>query len=201
MVGVGVATTARTRLGNADPTSDDNAHARGPRDDGPSIGALARSDLGVWSLFRAVLTVVAVVIGYWLTSDLDPFWTAIALLIVFQPDVDQTLFKAAQRGLGTLVGVATAAAETDVVSSDPAIAIIVLVTAFGAVAFYSANYMIYAFFLTNAVLLYYWLAVDQVSGPAQRLTATIIGIALAIGGMALLAQRARQSPTTADAPA
>jgi uncharacterized membrane protein YccF (DUF307 family) len=58
--------------------------------------------------------------------------------------------------------------------------------------------MIYAFFLTNAVLLYYWLAVDhQVSGPAQRLTATLIGIALALGGMALVALRGRRSPTTA----
>lgn len=61
--------------------------------------------------------------------------------------------------------------------------------------------MIYVFFLTNAVLLYYWLALDQhVSGPAQRLTATIIGIALALGGMALVARRGRQPPTTTRSP-
>jgi Fusaric acid resistance protein-like len=199
MVVIGVATAARTRWGKAQPTSDDNAPARRPRDERPSIGALVRSDLGVWSLLRAVLTVVAVVIGYWLTSeDLDPFWTAIALLVVMQPDLDKTLFKAAQRGLGTLVGVATATAVIDVVSSGPPIVVIVLIVTFGAVAFYTANYMIYAFFLTNAVLLYYWLAVDhQVSGPAQRLTATLIGIALALGGMALVALRGRRSPTTA----
>jgi len=60
--------------------------------------------------------------------------------------------------------------------------------------------MIYAFFLTNAVLLYYWLALDHGgSGPAQRLAATIIGIALALfGGMALVALRGRQQPPTAD---
>ena len=152
----------------------------------------------MWSLVRAVLTVVAVVIGYWLTSDLDPFWTAITVLIVLQPDLDKTLFKAAQRGLGTLVGVATATAVIDVVSSGPATVVIVLIATFAAIVFYRANYMIYAFFLTNAVLLYYWLAVDhEASGPAQRLTATIIGIALALGGMALVALRGRQSPTTA----
>ena len=199
MVVIAVATLVRTRWGKAQPTADDNAPAPGPRADRPSIGALVRSDLGVWSLLRAVLTVVAVVIGYWLTSDLDPFWTAIALLVVIQPDLDKTLFKAAQRGLGTLVGVATAAAVTDVVSSDPLVVAVMLIAAFGTIAFYSANYMIYAFFFaTNAVLLYYWLAVHpEVSGPARRLAATIIGIALALGGMALVALRQRRSPTTA----
>lgn len=50
--------------------------------------------------------------------------------------------------------------------------------------------MIYAFFLTNSVLSYYWLAVDhEVSGPGLRLTATIIGIALAIGGVAIVTVR------------
>ena len=59
--------------------------------------------------------------------------------------------------------------------------------------------MIYAFFLTNAVMLYYWLAVDhKVSGPALRLTATIIGIALALAGMAAGgATGERQSAATA----
>jgi uncharacterized membrane protein YccC len=147
-----------------------------------------RSDLGVWSLVRAVLTVVAVVIGYWLTSNLDPFWTAITVIIVMQPDLDKTLFKAAQRGLGTLVGVATTTAVIEVVNSGPPIVVIVLIATFAAIVFYRANYMIYAFFLTNAVMLYYWLAVDhKVSGPALRLTATIIGIALALAGMALVA--------------
>ena len=170
--------------------------------DAPSIRELARSDLGVWSLLRAVLTVLAVVIGYRLTSDLDPFWTAIAVLIVLQPDFDKTLFKAAQRGLGTLVGAATATALVDVVSSDPPVVVLVLIATFGAVALYSANYLIYAFFLTNAVLLYYWLALDhEVSGPAQRLTATIIGIALALGGMALVALRGRRQPTPTMPPA
>ena len=198
MAVIGVATVARTKLGKTHPTSDDNAQSHQPRHDRSGIGALARSDIGVWSLVRAILTVVAVVIGYSLTSDLDPFWTAIALLVVIQPDLDKTSFKAAQRGLGTLVGAATATALVDVVSSEPPIVVIVVIATFGAVAFYSANYMIYAFFLTNAVLLYYWLAVDhEVSGPAVRLTATIIGIALALGGMALVALRGRHLTTAA----
>ena len=64
---------------------------------------------------------------------------------------------------------------------------VALVAVCGAVAFYYANYLIYAFFLTNAVLLYYSLAAGQdVSGPALRLAATLIGIAFAFGGTALL---------------
>jgi uncharacterized membrane protein YccC len=154
-----------------------------------------RSGLGMWSLLRAVLVVVATLIGYWLTdSDLDPFWTAIVVLIVFQPDLQQTVFKAAQRGLGTLVGAMTAAALLAVTSSEPVIVAVALVGTFGAVAFYGANYMIYAFFLTNAVLLYYWFAADHnVSEATQRLAATVIGIALAFAGMGVLSVRERRS--------
>jgi len=190
MVVVGVATAIQRSPGGVDVLPDHGEDADGPRDRAPSIGAVVASDLGVWSLLRAVLTVVAVVVGYWLTSDLDPFWVAIALLIVLQPDLDQTVFKATQRGLGSLAGVLTAAALLEFVDYGAAIVVIVVIATFGAIAFYSANYMIYAFFLTNAVLLYYWLATDhEVSGPSQRLAATIIGIALALGGMALLALR------------
>jgi uncharacterized membrane protein YccC len=130
MLVIGVATAARTRWGTAHPTSDDTTPARRPGEERPSIGALVRSDLGVWSLVRAVLTVVAVVIGYWLTSDLDPFWTAVTVIIVMQPDLDKTVFKAAQRGLGTLVGVATTTAVIEVVNSDPPIVVIVLIATF-----------------------------------------------------------------------
>jgi uncharacterized membrane protein YccC len=160
----------------------------------PGLSGLLRSDVGVWSLLRAALVVVAVLIGYALTDDLDPFWTAIVLLIVFQPDLEQTVFKGTQRGLGTLAGAATAAALLGVTSSEPVIIAVALVAVCGAVAFYYANYLIYAFLLTNAVLLYYSLAAGQdVSGPALRLAATLIGIALAFGGTALLTMGARFS--------
>ncbi len=161
----------------------------------PSVGGAVRSGIGIWSLLRAVLVVIATLVGYWLTdSDLDPFWTAIVLLIVFQPDLQHTIFKATQRGLGTLVGATTAAALVSVTGSEPVIVAVALVGTFGAVAFYNANYMIYAFFLTNAVLLYYWFAADQnVSEATERLAATVIGIALAIAGVGVLKLRERRS--------
>jgi hypothetical protein len=190
---VGVVSAIRSRTAVADPPAECNP-ATGPRPAGPRLGVLVQSDLGVWSLIRAVLTVVAVFIGYWLTTgDLDPFWTPMALLIVFQPDLDQTAFKATQRGIGTLVGAGTATALTDIVDSGTPIVVITLIATAGAIAFYSANYMIYAFLITNAVLLYYWLATDHAaSSPAIRLAGTAIGIALAFGGMAVLALWARR---------
>ncbi|NLT05868.1 MAG: FUSC family protein [Solirubrobacterales bacterium] len=197
---VGAATVVRARTGGSDRPAAESADAAGAGAAGTSLGELVTSDLGVWSLLRALLTVVAVFVGYGLApADLDPLWTAMALLIVFQPDLEQTLFKAAQRGLGTLAGAATAVATVDLVGSEDPIVAIVLVATFGAVAFYHANYLIYAFFITNAVLLYYWLATDHaVSTAGTRVLATVIGIGLAVGGMSLVAlrgsrQRARRA--------
>ena len=48
----------------------------------------------------------------------------------------QDLFKAAQRGLGTLVGVATTTAVIEVVNSGPLIVVIVLIATFAAIVFY-----------------------------------------------------------------
>jgi uncharacterized membrane protein YccC len=187
MVVVGVAWLVRHAPADPDAPAEASADAP-PRPARPGLRALVRSDLGAWSLVRAVLTVIAVFIGYGLTTgDLDPFWAPMAVLIVFQTDVGPTVFKAAQRGLGTLVGAATAAALTDVTDSGVLIVVVMLIATFGAIAFYSANYTIYAFFITNAVLLYYWLATDHAaSTPGIRLAGTVIGIALAFVGMAAL---------------
>jgi uncharacterized membrane protein YccC len=162
-----------------------------------SIVEVIKSDLGLWSLIRAGLTVVAVIVGFQLTANLDPFWVAIALLIVFVPDRDQATFKAMQRGLGTFVGALTTLVILSTTDSAPAIAGLAFVATFGAVACYRANYMIYAFFLTNAVLMYYWLATaHEVGVPGQRLIATVIGIALALAGVAVmgLVRRTRGQP-------
>jgi uncharacterized membrane protein YccC len=170
----------------------------GPASPSTNLGTLARSDIGIYCLVRAILVAVAVVVGYWITTDgLDPYWISVVVLIVFLPDMHQTLFKGTQRGIGTLVGAIVATVILEVIGSDALLVVVMVVCTFGAVAFYSANYMIYAFFLTNAVLIYYWFDTDeQLSGPPLRLLATIIGLALAFGGIGLMALR--QQPTTRD---
>lgn len=183
-----VGVVALLTRGRQAPVADAEPVAPAAAADGRNgLGALVRSELGVWNLVRAVLVVVAVVVGYALTTSLDPYWAAIVLLIVFLPDLGQTLSKAIQRGTGTIIGVITATALISGFDADAPIVVVMTIAAFGAVAFYSANYMVYAFFLTNAVLTYYWLAVDhEVSGPGIRILDTIIGIALAIGGVGLV---------------
>lgn len=176
--------------GRDDPTPTDDSALPAPQGP-PHLAALVRSDIGIYCLVRAILVAVAVLLGYWITTDgLDPYWIAIVVLIVFLPDLDQTLFKGLQRGIGTLVGAGLATAIIELIDSDVVIVGAMLVATFGAVAFYSANYLIYAFFLTNAVLIYYWFDTDEaLSGPPTRLLATAIGLALAMGAMVLLTRR------------
>ena len=55
-----------------------------------------------------------------------------------------------------------------------------LVAAFFAVAFYTANYLIYAFFLTAAIVFYEWFAAgEQLGAGGERLLAAVIGLVLA----------------------
>lgn len=200
-----VGLVALVTRGRAFAASEPEPTARTQGADGRAgLGALLTSDLGVWNLVRSLLAIVAVLVGYALTTDLDPYWAAIVLLIVFLPDLGQTMFKAVQRGIGTIVGVLTATGLIAAFDADAPVGTVMAIAAFGAVAFYSANYMIYAFFLTNAVLTYYWLAVDhEMSGPAIRIVDTLVGIALAIGGVALvtLITRRRHARTSDLEPA
>ncbi|WP_040491180.1 FUSC family protein [Ilumatobacter nonamiensis] len=163
----------------------------------PNLSALVRSGIGIYCVVRAILVAVAVVVGYRITTDgLDPYWISIVVLIVFLPDTHQTVLKGTQRGIGTLVGAVVATLILEVTGSDGLVVVLMLVSSFGAVAFYSANYMIYAFFLTNAVLIYYWFDTDeQLSGPPTRLLATLIGLALAFVGIGLMRLRQPTPPS------
>lgn len=203
MVVVTVVSAIERRRGRDAPVPADDESLAEPTSPTPDFGALVRSDIGIYCLVRAVLVIVAVLVGYWITTDgLDPYWIAIVVLIVFLPDLQQTVFKGTQRGVGTLVGAIVATVILELTGSDALVVVLMLIGTFGAVAFYSANYMIYAFFLTNAVLMYYWLDTDEaLSGPPTRLLATIIGLALAFGGMGLMTLHSRRTSPQETAPA
>ena len=146
-------------------------------------------------MVRALLVAIAVLVGYQITRDYDPYWVAIVVLVVFLPDTDKATFKAFQRGTGTLAGALAGTALLAVTTSEPVILVAMLVAAFFTVVFYSANYTIYAFFLTAVIVFYEWFATgEQVGAGGQRLLAAVIGVALAIVGIGLMTRlRAAQT--------
>ena len=111
------------------------------------------------------------------------------------PETDKATFKAFQRGTGTLAGALAGTALLAVTTSEPVILVAMLVAAFFTVVFYSANYTIYAFFLTAVIVFYEWFATgEQVGAGGQRLLAAVIGVALAIVGIGLMTRlRAAQT--------
>ena len=161
----------------------------------PNVVDVAKSAVGIWSLVRALLVAIAVLVGYQITRDYDPYWVAIVVLVVFLPETDKATFKAFQRGTGTLAGALAGTALLAVTTSEPVILVAMLVAAFFTVVFYSANYTIYAFFLTAVIVFYEWFATgEQVSAGGQRLLAAVIGVALAIVGIGLMTRlRAAQT--------
>jgi hypothetical protein len=170
--------------------SDEAAAPRGVR---PSLTDVATSGVGIWSLVRALLVVLAVVVGYPITNDFDPYWVAIVVLVVFLPATDRTAFKATQRAIGTLLGVAGGTALLTVTASEPVVFVALLVAAFFTVAFYAANYLIYAFFLTVTIVFYEWFgAGEQMGAAGQRLLAAAIGVLLALLGIVIMEQLARR---------
>ena len=186
---------ALAALGRVDLTPEAPAPSAGTT---PSPAAVAASGVGVWSLVRAVLVGVAVLVGYRITADFDPYWVAIVVLVVFLPDAESATFKAIQRGTGTLLGAAAGTALLALTTSEPVILVALLVAAFFTAAFYSANYLIYAFFLTAVIVFYEWFAAgEQLGAGGQRLLAAVIGLGLAFGGiglMAMLRGRTRATP-------
>jgi fusaric acid resistance family protein len=166
----------------------------------PSVTQVATSPVGIWSLVRAVLVAVAVVLGYQISPNFDPYWVAIVVLVVFLPASDKTTFKATQRGIGTLAGAVAATTLLTVTTSEPVVAVALLVAAFFTAAFYSANYLIYAFFLTSGIVFYEWFAAgEQLGAGGERLLAAVVGLVLAFAGIGLVA--IISSPRSVERPA
>jgi Fusaric acid resistance protein-like len=176
-------------------TSPEPDAAATDRTTATSVADVASSPVGIWSLVRALLVAVAVLLGYQISPSFDPYWVAIVVLVVFLPASDKTTFKAVQRGIGTLAGALAATALLTVTTSEPVIGVALLVAAFFTAAFYTANYLIYAFFLTSGIVFYEWFAAgEQVGAGGERLLAAVIGVALAFVGTSLMTTLSHRKP-------
>ena len=162
----------------------------------PGIAQVAKSPVGIWTFVRALIVAVAVILGYQISPTFDPYWVAIVVLVVFLPASDKTTFKAIQRGIGTLAGAVAATALLTVTTSEPVIGIALLLAAFFTAAFYSANYLIYAFFLTSGIVFYEWFAAgERLGAGGERLFAAMVGLVLSFIGIALMTVLSRSGPT------
>jgi len=161
----------------------------------PGIAQVATSPVGIWTLVRALIVAVAVLLGYQISPNFDPYWVAIVVLVVFLPASDKTTFKATQRGIGTLAGAVAATGLLMITTSEPVIGVALLVAAFFTAAFYSANYLIYAFFLTSGIVFYEWFAAgEQLGAGGERLLAAVVGLLLAFVGIRLMTVLSRRTP-------
>lgn len=154
----------------------------------PTLKQAAQSDIGVFAVLWALTMAVAIGIGYTFFS-VEPFWVASTLLVVMQPDVAKGIKTGIQRGIGSAIGGMLALALITIfpgfATSDLFILYFFAATAL-CVMFYKANYMIYAFFMTQAVVVYYGFAVDDFTeAGGQRVLGVLLGVVIGLIGLGL----------------
>jgi uncharacterized membrane protein YccC len=114
---------------------------------------------------------------------------ASTLLVVMQPDVAKGVKTGIQRGIGSATGGMLALALIAIFPGFATSGLFVLyffATTALCVVFYKANYMIYAFFMTQAVVAYYGFAVDDFTeAGGQRVLGVLLGVVIGLIGLGL----------------
>jgi hypothetical protein len=154
----------------------------------PTLKQAAQSDVGVFAILWALTMAVAIGIGYTFWS-VEPFWVASTLLVVMQPDVAAGVKTGIQRGIGSATGGMLALALIAIFPGFPTSDLFILyffATTALCVMFYKANYMIYAFFMTQSVVVYYGFAVDDFTeAGGQRVLGVLLGVVIGLIGLGL----------------
>lgn len=152
-----------------------------------------------FALSRALVAAFAMWLG-WQLALAHPFWIAMTLLIVVVPDRQQAARTSWQRAIGTIFGVAIGAAVLALRPPQITLLLFWLLVTLVMLAVQNVNYVLYASVLTlNLILFYQLLEADVWFNGMERLFTTLIGIAFALGNIALLeylAQRSRAEPAT-----
>lgn len=139
------------------------------------------SEAGRHALRLAVVTAVAEVIA--IAAHLPHgYWAVLTIFIVLRPDYSSTLYRGLQRAAGTVLGaglgVGTALLGT---VSTTALLIGIGVSLLAAFAVFTVNYLLYAVFLTDfVVVLLAMLGLPPDTTAVDRLIGTGIGTGLAI---------------------
>ena len=139
------------------------------------------SEAGRHALRLAAVTGLAEVIAQ--SAQLPhSYWAALTVLIVLRPDYGSTLYRGVQRAGGTLVGVGLGLATVLLAHLGSAALLAgVAVSLYAALALLTVNYLIFAVFLTDfVVVLLALLGLPADQTAPDRLIGTGLGTALAL---------------------
>ena len=155
--------------------------------------------IGRFALVRTAAVAAGVVLGYW-WFPAYPLWVAITVIVVLQPSVDRSTTVAAQRVIGTALGVAVAVTVAQAIPrGDLAAVVALLVSGLLMLAFMGANYILFAAFLTAVVVFGEHLALgDFAEAGWERLLATAVGALIAVAAIAVRATGEDGAPGTPE---
>jgi uncharacterized membrane protein YccC len=139
------------------------------------------SEAGRHALRLAVLAALAEVIAQ--ASGLSHgYWIVLTIFIVLRPDYSSTLYRGLQRAAGTVVGAGLGVATVLLVNvSLSALLCVIAVSLVAAYAVFTVNYLLYAVFLTDfLVVLLALLGLPPDPTAIARLIGTGVGTGLAI---------------------
>lgn len=151
-----------------------------------SLGALLHSAVAPIALIRAAAVAAATALGILWYPD-HPIWPALTVLLVMASAPGEAIGAGVLRMFGTLAGVLAAEAIVWVADGSDAV-LLVSFAVFGFAMFACKNvaYWIWVLFLTGVLILVQALAgADAEAAALDRLTATILGAALAFVGIGI----------------
>ena len=163
--------------------------AAAPSDWSAPMRAVLRLDSPIlqFAVVRALAIGSAMLVGAYL-FDAYPYWPALMAFVIIKSDPAESVTSGVHRAVGTVAGAAVALALVHNVDSRPVLTAVVAVAAVLMVATQRANEAVYAFFLTIVLLLALRLVrADVEAALTERVWATLLGVGLAFGVMALVA--------------
>jgi hypothetical protein len=184
---------------DGEPRDDSAGHSVQSRVDASTVGEVARSDVGVFALIRAVAVGAATASGYLLFED-HPVWAVLTVVLVLQMPARQTWSTGLRRTIGTIVGVLVGMVIVQWLDTGTAAMLVAfLLAGFGMIAFKNVSYTVSTIF-TTCVLLFSEriLQQDTFSSGWQRIESTLLGTAIALAVVLVTVTRDRTSATTAD---
>jgi uncharacterized membrane protein YccC len=149
--------------------------------DHPPAGLGTSSEAGRHALRLATVSALAEVIAQG-SGISHGYWIVLTIFIVLRPDYSSTLYRGLQRAAGTVVGAGLGVATVPLVKvSLTALLCGIAVSLLAAFAVFTVNYLLYAVFLTDfVVVLLALLGLPADPTALARLVGTGIGTALAI---------------------